>query len=67
MDDSYPDRSLTQYASIGLKFETDSNKVAISIALAFVGRVVLEEIVARNFTGRLNRLTPQLFRIRNLG
>ena len=49
---------LTQYASIGLKFETDSNKVAIGIALAFVGRVVLEEIVARNFTGRLNRLNP---------
>ena len=49
---------LTQYASIGLKFQTDSNKVAISIALAFVGRVVLEEIVARNFTGRLNRLNP---------
>ena len=49
---------LTQYASIGLKFETVNNKVAISIALAFVGRVVLEEIVARNFTGRLNRLNP---------
>jgi len=49
---------LTQYASIGLKFETVDNKVAISIALAFVGRVVLEEIVARNFTGRLNRLNP---------
>ncbi len=49
---------LTQYASIGLKFESVDNKVAISIALAFVGRVVLEEIVARNFTGRLNRLNP---------
>ena len=49
---------LTQYASIGLKFETVNNKVAISIALAFVGRVVLEEIVAQNFTGRLNRLNP---------
>ena len=49
---------LTQYASIGLKFESVDNKVAISIALAFVGRVVLEEIVAQNFTGRLNRLNP---------
>ena len=49
---------LTQYASIGLKFESVDNKVAISIALAFAGRVVLEEIVARNFTGRLNRLNP---------
>jgi len=49
---------LTQYASIGLKFETDSKRVAISIALAFVGRVALEEIAARNFTGRLNRLNP---------
>ena len=46
------------YKRQGLKFETDSNKVAIGIALAFVGRVVLEEIVARNFTGRLNRLNP---------
>ena len=49
---------LTQYASIGLKLETVNNKVAIVIALAFVGRVALEEIVARNFTGRLNRLNP---------
>ena len=49
---------LTQYASIGLEFETVGNEVAISIALAFLGRVVLEEIVARNFSGRLNRLNP---------
>ena len=49
---------LTQYASIGLKLETVGNEVAVSIALAFTGRVVLEEMVARNFTGRLNRLNP---------
>jgi len=49
---------LTQYASIGLKLEINSNKVAISIALAFMGRVILEEMVARNFTSRLNRLNP---------
>ena len=49
---------MSQYASIGLKIETVDNKVAISIALAFVGRVVLEEIVAQNFTSRLNRLNP---------
>ena len=49
---------LTQYASIGLEFETVGNEVAISIALAFLGRVVLEEVVARNFSGRLNRLNP---------
>ena len=49
---------LNQYANIGLKVETMDNKVATFIALAFIGRVVLEEIVARNFTGRLNRLNP---------
>ena len=49
---------LTQYASIGLKLETVGNEVAISIALAFMGRVILEEMVARNFTSRLNRLNP---------
>ena len=49
---------LTQYASIGLKFETVNNKVAIIIAMSFIGRVALEEIIARSFTSRLNRLNP---------
>jgi len=49
---------LAQYASTGLKFETMNNKIAVIVAISFIGRIVLEEVVARNFTGRLNRLNP---------
>ena len=49
---------LSQYAAIGLKFETSSNKVATIMALAFVIRVILEETTARLFPRRLNKANP---------
>ena len=49
---------LNQYAGIGLKLMTVDTQVAIFIASAFVGRVIVEESIARSFTGRLNRLNP---------
>ena len=49
---------LTQYATIGLKFETFSNKVAIIMALSFTGRVLIEEVTARSFPKRLNQANP---------
>ena len=49
---------LSQYTAIGLKFETNSNKVAFTMTLAFIARLILEETTARIFPKRLNQANP---------
>ena len=49
---------LSQYAAIGLKFETSSTKIATIMAAAFVLRVVLEETTASLFPRRLDHANP---------